>query len=96
MHLIFKEEIMSKLVKSLVAGFVLSMSMSVFAADAAMTADAQALNTACASEAQTAGCGSDKVGKCIHEYKEKNPSFKVSDGCRDAMKKMHADKKAGM
>jgi hypothetical protein len=73
---------------------------SVFAADAAIKADRSAVDAACTAEAQTAGCGADQVGtgllKCIHAYKKANKkAFKISDGCKTAMKTLHADKKAG-
>ena len=59
--------------------------------------DREAINNACTSEATTAGCGSEKVGtgllKCIHAYKQAHKKdFKVSDGCKSAMQKLHADK----
>jgi hypothetical protein len=60
--------------------------------------DAQAIDSACTQEASTAGCGSEKVGtgllRCIHAYrKEHKKDFKISDGCKSAMKKMHEDRK---
>jgi hypothetical protein len=70
-----------------------------FAADPAMQADNDAINSACATEAQTASCGADKVGtgllKCLHAYKKAHKDFKFSDGCKSAMDKRHADKKGG-
>jgi hypothetical protein len=83
-------------------GFVmLSLALftqSAIAADSVMTADKAAVNSACTAESTTAGCGSEQVGtgllKCIHAYKKANKGFKVSDGCKTAMKQMHADKKA--
>ena len=78
--------------------FVISAS-SAFAADATIQADAQDINKACQADAATAGCGTEVVGKgllkCLHAYKKANASFKFSDGCKTAMKQMHADKKAG-
>ena len=72
---------------------------SAFAADPTMKADAQSIDTACAADAATANCGADKVGtgllKCLHAYKKANKSFKFSSGCKDAMKQMHKDRKAG-
>ncbi len=83
-------------------GLAISLLFSVslaFGADATMSADNSAINTACASEASTAGCGDEKVGtgllKCLHTYKKANHSFKFSDACKAAMKQRHADKKAG-
>jgi hypothetical protein len=64
-----------------------------------MSADAQAVDAACTQDAATAGCGNEKVGtglmKCIHAYKQAHKDFKVSEGCKTAMHKMHDDKKAG-
>ena len=64
----------------------------------AIDADKQAINSACSADASTAGCGSEVVGKgllkCLHMYKKANPSFKFSDGCKAAMKQLHADKSA--
>jgi hypothetical protein len=78
---------------------VMAAGSSAYAADPAMKADNDAINTACAAEAQTASCGADKVGtgllKCLHAYKKANKDFKFSDGCKAAMEKRHDDKKAG-
>jgi len=61
--------------------------------------DAEAVDSACTADAATAGCGSEKVGtgllKCMHAYKKAHKDFKFSDGCKSAMQKMRADKKAG-
>jgi len=69
-----------------------------FAADPAMQADNDAINSACATEAQTASCGADKVGtgllKCLHAYKKAHKDFKFSDDCAAAMKTRHTDRKA--
>ena len=76
-------------------------SHSAFAApDAAISADRTAVDNACTTEAQTAGCGADQVGtglmKCIHAYKKANKkTFQISPGCKTAMENIHADKKAG-
>ncbi len=61
--------------------------------------DALAIDQACVADAQTAGCGSEQVGtgllKCIHAYKRGHrKEFKVSDGCKAAMEKARADRKA--
>ena len=60
-----------------------------------MATDKNAVNSACSAEAQTAGCSNETVGhgllKCIHAYKQAHPGFKVSDGCRSAMKQLRAD-----
>ncbi len=76
-------------------------SPSAFAApDATMAADRTNVDNACTTEAQTAGCGAEKVGtglmKCIHAYKKANKkTFQISPGCKTAMQQIHADKKAG-
>lgn len=61
------------------------------------SADAQAVDAACAQDAATAGCGSEKVGtgllKCLHTYKKAHSEFKFSDSCKAAMKTMRKDKK---
>lgn len=59
--------------------------------------DREAINNSCMAEATTAGCGSEKVGtgliKCIHAYKQAHKKdFKLSDGCKSAMQKLHNDK----
>ncbi len=60
-----------------------------------MSSDKNAVNSACSAEAQTAGCGSETVGhgllKCIHAYKQAHSDFKISEGCRSAMKQLRAD-----
>jgi hypothetical protein len=78
----------------------LAFTSPVFAGpDAAIQADNQAIDAACTSDAQTAGCGTEQVGKgllkCLHAYKKANPSYKFSASCKSAMMQRHADKKAG-
>ncbi len=64
----------------------------------ALKADAQAVDSACTSDAAAAGCGGEVVGKgllrCLHNYKEAHKEFKFSAGCREAMKHFHQDRKA--
>jgi hypothetical protein len=85
--------------KTALAIFLLVSASSAFAADAAIKADNQTIDSACSGDAQTAGCGSEVVGKgllkCLHAYKKAHKDFKLSDGCKAAMKQRHADKKAG-
>lgn len=61
-----------------------------------MKADAEAINAACKSDAATAGCGNEVVGKgllkCMHAYKQAHKDYKFSEGCREAMKKMKEDR----
>ena len=84
---------------ALLAASLFAVPASFAAPDAAMKADNDAINTACASDAQTAGCGGEKVGKgllkCLGAYKKAHKDFKFSDACRDAMKQRRSDKKAG-
>lgn len=60
--------------------------------------EAQAVNTACTSEANTTNCVNEKVGtgliKCIHAYKKHHKDFKLSDGCKSAMKSLKMVHKA--
>jgi hypothetical protein len=92
-------EIMKRIFTACLSLMILFGAESAFAADAAMKADNQAIDSACAADAQTAGCGSEIVGhgllKCLHAYKRANKSFKLSDSCKSAMKQRHADKAAG-
>ena len=67
-----------------------------FAARADKAADKLQVDSACKSDASTAGCGNEQVGtglmKCIHAYKKAHADFKVSDSCHSAMMTLHADK----
>lgn len=82
---------------------IISMSAAFAGATAQDKTDAQSINTACAQDAQTAGCSGEVVGKgllrCLHKYKHDqratNKSFDFSPSCSAAMKQLHADKKAG-
>ena len=91
---------MSKAIKALLTTAILfSVSVNANAANAVLSADAQAIDNACKTEAATAGCGQAVVGKgllkCIGGYKRTHSDFKFSDGCRGAMRQMKQDKKAG-
>lgn len=48
----------------------------------------QAVNSACAADAEKAGCKDAELGKglmkCLKEYKKTNKDFKVSDECKKA------------
>lgn len=76
---------------------ILSVSLSAFAADPKLQGDREAVDKACASEASQAGCANAQVGsgllKCIHAYRREHRDFKVSDGCKAAMKQLRADRK---
>lgn len=84
------------LTKSIIAAVILASSMS-FAADGKVKEDAAQVNSACSADAQTAGCGSETVGKgllkCLRNYKKEHKDFKVSDSCKASMKQLHADRK---
>jgi hypothetical protein len=60
--------------------------------------DKNAVNSACSSEAAKAGCGNQTVGhgllKCIHAYKQAHKDFRISPGCRSAMKQLRGDARA--
>ncbi|MEO5666668.1 MAG: hypothetical protein ABIR96_01280 [Bdellovibrionota bacterium] len=76
--------------------FLASAIVFAFAAHADNSSDKAAVDSSCNEEAKTANCGDQKVGsgllKCIHAYKKEHKDFKVSDGCKSAVKKLHADR----
>jgi hypothetical protein len=90
--------------KTFTLSLFLALALPAFADDnapqghEAKGADAQAIDAACTAEAQTAGCGEEKVGsgllKCIHAYKKAHKDFKLSDGCHAAIGKAREDRKA--
>ncbi|MDD5272395.1 MAG: hypothetical protein PHU14_06705 [Methylovulum sp.] len=67
-------------------------------AKADVIAAKQNAEAACAADATTANCGSEKIGsgllKCIFAYKKANPSFHLSDTCKTALKALRTDVKA--
>ena len=77
---------------------MLVLSSTTAFADAQMKSDAQSVDQACATDAATAGCGSDQVGhgllKCLDAYKKSHPETKESESCVTARKQMHQDRKA--
>lgn len=83
---------------ALALSFTLISSVAMAAGHEAKGPDAQAIDSACTSDAATAGCGSEKVGtgllKCLWGYKKEHKDFKFSDGCKTAMKKAHDDRAA--
>jgi hypothetical protein len=89
---------MSIATRALMTAAILGISVHAYAADAAMSGDAKAVNSACQAEATTAGCGQEVVGKgllkCIGAYKKAHQDFKISDGCHNAVKQMSHDRKA--
>lgn len=56
-----------------------------------------AVNVACVEEAKVANCGDKVVGKgllkCIHAHKKASADFKISDGCKTAMKSLRSERK---
>jgi cytochrome c2 len=96
MQITFKKEFSMRLLKSVLLACLFTASLA-HAKDATMTADNEAINTACSTDSSTAGCGDQKVGtgllKCLHAYKKSHNDFKFSDACKDAMKQRHHDKK---
>lgn len=91
---------MSIAIRALIATAILfAFSINANAAkDAVLSADAQAIDTACKADAATAGCGAEIVGKgllkCMGSYKKMHKDFKFSADCREAMKQMKRDRDA--
>ena len=82
-----------------VAGVVaLSTASGALAANEQVKADAARANSACAVDAQTAGCPGAVVGKglvkCLTSHAKANKSFKPAEGCRSALKQLQSDRKA--
>lgn len=54
-----------------------------------------AVLAACAEESKAGGCGDKSVGKgllkCIYEHKKASQDFKISDGCKTAMKALRKE-----
>ena len=88
--------------------FTFALLLTAFAAPAfaddapagkvAQNPDALAIDSACATEGQTAGCGDKKVGtgllKCIMAYKKAHrKEFQVSEGCKAALEKAREDRR---
>lgn len=55
-----------------------------------------AVVTACSEESKAANCGDKVVGKgllkCIGEHKKASKEFKVSEGCKSAMKGLKSER----
>ena len=88
--------------KTLIMSFITLSTVVTFAQGGAtgkaeIKKDIQAVNVACQEEAKTAGCEGKEVGKgllkCVREYRKANKDFKVSDGCKDALKDLRAERK---
>ncbi len=84
----------SKILVLILSTFTMSQ---VFAAGEQVIADKESVNASCSTDAQTAGCGNEKVGygllKCLHEYKKSHKDFKFSEGCKTSMTKLKTDRK---
>lgn len=88
-----------KKISFLTMGLLIASSVA-FAEEPATTPtklDNDNVNTACAADAATAGCGSTKVGSglllCLHAYKKAHKEFKFADACKMAMRQRKMDKK---
>jgi cytochrome c2 len=84
---------------SIALALLLLSAQSVIAATATIKTDRNSVDAACSSEGQIAKCGNDVVGpllfKCIQDHKAANEKiFKISTGCKSAIDKLQADKKA--
>ncbi len=90
-----------KILSSLVVASVVQISM-VHAEDQSsgndkLSQDRTVVNESCKTEATTAGCGDQVVGKgllrCIRKYKkEHKKEFQISDNCKSAMKQLKEDR----
>lgn len=87
-----------KFVSALV--FALSVHSAAFAATptAQDKENASNVHSACAQDAQTAGCSDQAMGrgflKCLSNYKKANKSFQFTPDCRVAVEKFSSDRKA--
>ncbi len=63
----------------------------------ALSDEKNAVHSSCSEEAKASNCGDKVVGKgllkCIHEHKKASKEFKISDGCKSAMKSLRDEKK---
>jgi hypothetical protein len=63
----------------------------------ALSDEKNGVQSACSEEAKASNCGDKVVGKgllkCIHEHKKASKEFKLSDGCKLAMKNLRDEKK---
>jgi hypothetical protein len=92
-----------QLMRLQVSTLVLLTSTFVFAAPTAeVKSDATQVDSACKSDGQMAGCGTEVVGKgllkCLHQYRKTqratNKAFAYSPGCQGAIAKLRADRKS--
>ncbi|MBL7545384.1 MAG: hypothetical protein JNL11_16310 [Bdellovibrionaceae bacterium] len=62
-----------------------------------LAAQRDLVNSACQDEAKTAGCADKGVGrgllKCIREHKRASKDFKISEGCKAAMKSLRDERR---
>lgn len=89
--------------KAIFLTLTIAISSSAFAQTGTNTpvsemASAQAINTVCTQEAETAKCGNDKVGsgliKCLRDYKKAHKDFVITDSCEASLKQLRRDVKA--
>jgi len=82
----------------LTIAFMMTVSMAYTASAAVSPADDQSVNAACAADAATSGCSGQQAShglvKCMQTYRKANSSFAFSTGCKAAMIKRDADRKA--
>ena len=62
-----------------------------------MQGERDAVVSACAEESKAGGCDEKVVGKgllkCIHSHKKASKDFKVSEGCKTALKALKEERK---
>ena len=91
--------------KKALAIVVLATSAFAFANDPGKKAEMKAkvaehkaaVEQACASDAEKAGCSGKEIGsglmKCIHAYKKANKGFELSESCKASAKSLRDEKK---
>ncbi len=88
---------MSQFGRALLATVVLcACSLNVSAAESgAVKKDQPMVDSACQSDAATAGCSGEVLGrgllKCMRKYKREHKGFQFSSGCEQAMQQYHQD-----
>lgn len=83
----------------LVMALFLATSVNAQAAmDEKLKEEAQAINSACKTDAANAGCAGEVVGKgllkCLRAYKQAHKEYKFTDACREAVKEFREERKA--
>lgn len=84
--------------KAILAITLMISTLSIAYSAESQMASAQAINTTCTEEAETAKCGNDKVGtgllKCLRTYKRAHKDFKITESCEASLKQLRRDVKA--